>query len=425
MALLDDLNIGILGLGYVGLPLAVEFAKYRSVVGFDINEERINELKNGVDSTLEVNNQDLLKAEQLSFTSDINCLSHCNCFIVTVPTPVTASKSPDLRPLLSASRKVSSILKKGDIVIYESTVYPGATENDCVPVLEAGSGLKYNLDFFVGYSPERINPGDSTHRLKDIVKVTSGSTIETSQIVDALYNSIIPAGTFQASSIIVAESAKIIENTQRDINIALINELAMIFDRLGVDTEEVLNAAESKWNFLPFRPGLVGGHCIGVDPYYLTYKAKMEGYNPKMILAGREINDEMGVFVAQNLIKQMSKRSINISDANILIMGCTFKENCPDIRNTKVYDVFQELRDYKVNVELYDPWVSESDAISMFGITTSNKPKTEFYDAIVVAVGHEKFKEMGFSGLNKFLKPNHVVYDLKHLFEQNDSIIRL
>lgn len=425
MALLDDLKIGILGLGYVGLPLAVEFAKSRHVVGFDINDERINELKNGVDSTLEVNNQDLLEAQQLFFTSDIKRLSLCNCFIVTVPTPVTASKNPDLGPLISASRAISSILKKGDIVIYESTVYPGATEDDCVPVLEAGSDLKFNSDFFVGYSPERINPGDSNHRLSDIVKVTSGSTLETAKTVDALYSSIISAGTFQASSIIVAEAAKVIENTQRDINIALINELAMIFDRLGIDTKEVLNAAESKWNFLPFRPGLVGGHCIGVDPYYLTYKAQMEGYNPKMILAGREINDGMGVFVAQNLIKHMSKRSINISNANILIMGCTFKENCPDIRNTKVYDVFKELIDYQVNVELYDPWVSESDAISVFGTTTSNKPKTEFYDAVIVAVGHEKFIEMGFAGLRKFLKPNHVVYDLKHLFEQNDSIIRL
>tara|TARA_B110001450_G_scaffold242130_1_gene252166 strand:- start:759 stop:2036 length:1278 start_codon:yes stop_codon:yes gene_type:complete len=425
MVLLDDLKIGVLGLGYVGLPLAVEFAKSRYVVGFDISEDRINELKNGVDSTLEVDNQDLVEAQQLSFTTDIKCLSLCNCFIVTVPTPVTASKNPDLGPLISASRAVSSILKKGDLVIYESTVYPGATENDCVPVLEAGSNLRFNSDFFVGYSPERINPGDSTHRLRDIVKVTSGSTLQTAEIVDALYNTIISAGTFKASSIMVAESAKVIENTQRDINIALINELAMVFNRLGIDTEEVLNAAASKWNFLPFRPGLVGGHCIGVDPYYLTFKAQIEGYSPKMILAGREINDGMGVFVAQNLIKQMSKRSINISDAKILIMGCSFKENCPDVRNTKVYDVFEELMDYQVEVELYDPWVSDKDALSVFGVTASNYPKNKFYDAAIVAVGHGKFIEMGFVGVRQFLKSNHVVYDLKYLFEKNDSIIRL
>jgi UDP-N-acetyl-D-galactosamine dehydrogenase len=425
MDLVENLKIGILGLGYVGLPLAVEFAKVREVIGFDISEKRVAELNSGIDSTLEVDTQALLEAKQLSFTSDIESLSSCNCYIVTVPTPVTESKQPDLQPLLAASRSVSSILKKGDIVVYESTVYPGATEGDCVPVLEAGSKLKFNSDFFVGYSPERINPGDSTHRLKDIVKVTSGSDTQTAEVVDALYSSIVSAGTFRASSIMVAEAAKVIENTQRDINIALVNELAMIFDKIGIDTEEVLRAAESKWNFLPFRPGLVGGHCISIDPYYLTHKAQVEGYNPKMILAGREINDGMGLFVAQNLIKHMARKSINISDSNILIMGCSFKENCPDVRNTRVLDVFEELQDYQINVELYDPWVNDSDALSVFGTTASDLPKMDFYDAVVVAVAHDIFANLGLSGLQKYLKSNHVVYDLKHLFERNNSTIRL
>jgi len=317
-----------------------------------------------------------------------------------------------MRPLIEASKTISSVLKKGDIVIYESTVYPGATEEVCVPILGSSSSLMFNVDFFVGYSPERINPGDKQHRLADIVKVTSGSTVETADLVDALYKSIILAGTFKASSIMVAEAAKVIENTQRDINIALVNELAMIFDKLEIDTEEVLLAAGSKWNFLPFRPGLVGGHCIGVDPYYLTFKAQTEGYDPKMILSGRQINDGMGAYVAQKLIKQMSKRSIDISDAKVLIMGFSFKENCPDIRNTKVFDIYKEIIDYSIEVAVYDPWVKKSDTLSIFGIETISSPRSAYYDAIVVAVGHEEFKNMGYSGLIGYLKPNHVVYDL-------------
>jgi UDP-N-acetyl-D-galactosamine dehydrogenase len=330
-----------------------------------------------------------------------------------------------MRPLIEASKTISLILKKGDIVIYESTVYPGATEEVCVPVLEASSSLIFNKDFFVGYSPERINPGDKQHRLVDIVKVTSGSTVGTADLVDELYSSIILAGTFKASSIKVAEAAKVIENTQRDINIALVNELAMIFDKLDIDTEEVLLAAGSKWNFLPFRPGLVGGHCIGVDPYYLTFKAQTEGYDPKIILAGRQINDGMGSYIAQKLIKQMTKASIDISAAKVLILGFSFKENCPDIRNTKVFDVYKEITDYSIDVEVYDPWVKNSEALSVFGIETISSPKAEYYDAVVVAVGHELFKDMGYSGLIKYLKPNHVVYDLKYLFDINKSIIRL
>ena len=425
MTSLDDLKIGVIGLGYVGLPLAAEFAKKRLVVGFDTSKNRISELQNGVDSTLELESSDLKGLDNLHFSSRIDSLATCNCFIVTVPTPVTSAKQPDMRPLIEASKTISSVLKKGDIVIYESTVYPGATEEVCVPILGSSSSLMFNVDFFVGYSPERINPGDKQHRLADIVKVTSGSTVETADLVDALYKSIILAGTFKASSIMVAEAAKVIENTQRDINIALVNELAMIFDKLEIDTEEVLLAAGSKWNFLPFRPGLVGGHCIGVDPYYLTFKAQTEGYDPKMILSGRQINDGMGAYVAQKLIKQMSKRSIDISDAKVLIMGFSFKENCPDIRNTKVFDIYKEIIDYSIEVAVYDPWVKKSDTLSIFGIETISSPRSAYYDAIVVAVGHEEFKNMGYSGLIGYLKPNHVVYDLKYLFDKNKSIIRL
>jgi len=425
MTSLEDLKIGVIGLGYVGLPLAAEFAKNRRVVGFDTSTLRINELQNGVDSTLELEGTNLNGLANLQFSSQIDSLTNCNCFIVTVPTPVTSAKQPDMRPLIEASNTIASILKKGDIVIYESTVYPGATEEICVPILGSKSSLTFNIDFFVGYSPERINPGDKQHRLADIVKVTSGSTLETADLVDGLYRSIISAGTFKASSIMVAEAAKVIENTQRDINIALVNELAMIFDKLEIDTEEVLLAAGSKWNFLPFRPGLVGGHCIGVDPYYLTFKAQTEGYDPKMILAGRQINDGMGAYVAQKLIKQMSKRSIDISDAKVLILGFSFKENCPDIRNTKVFDIYKEIMDYSIEVEVYDPWVNKKDAISLFGIEAIDSPRSTYYDAIVVAVGHEYFKKLGYSGLKEYLKPNHVVYDLKYLFEKDKSIIRL
>jgi UDP-N-acetyl-D-glucosamine/UDP-N-acetyl-D-galactosamine dehydrogenase len=419
------LKIGVIGLGYVGLPLAVEFAKKRPVIGFDTNNERVSELRRGVDSTLEIRKDDLQQPKSLHFTSEVNSLSSCNCFIVTVPTPVTASKQPDVRPLVEASKTIASVLSEGDIVIYESTVYPGATEELCVPVLEVNSGLKFNTDFFVGYSPERINPGDKEHRVTDIVKVTSGSTDAVAGIIDALYNSIIKAGTFKATSIMVAEAAKVIENTQRDINIALINELAVIFNTLKIDTEDVLQAAGSKWNFLPFRPGLVGGHCIGVDPYYLTFKAQLEGYDPKMILAGRKINDGMGAYVAQNLVKHMSKALINMSQAKVLIMGFSFKENCPDIRNTKVFDVFKELREYSIDVDIYDPWVKEDEAKVLYDVKISQNPKLAYYDAAVVAVGHTSFKNMGYVGVSRFLKPKHLVYDLKYLFEKDQSIIRL
>ena len=425
MTKLNNLKIAIIGLGYVGLPLAVEFAKIRSVTGFDTNSDRIKELKKGVDSTFEIEKSKLLELSELQFSDNLDSLIDCNCFIVTVPTPVTQAKQPDLNPLIEASKSIARILSKGDIVVYESTVYPGATEEICVPILESSSGLEYNKDFFVGYSPERINPGDKEHRVVDIVKVTSGSTKKTADIVDALYQSIISAGTFKASSIMVAEAAKVIENTQRDINIALINELAIIFNRLGIDTEEVLLAAGSKWNFLPFRPGLVGGHCIGVDPYYLTFKAKIEGYDPNIILAGRKINDDMGSYVAQNLIKEMSKRSIDISKAKVLIMGFSFKENCPDIRNTKVFDVYKEITEYSVEVDVYDPWVKKSEAQAIYDIETIDQPKLGHYDSIIVAVGHDKFKSLGYFGLSQFLKPNHLVYDLKYLFEKNRSIIRL
>jgi UDP-N-acetyl-D-galactosamine dehydrogenase len=421
----NDLKVAIIGLGYVGLPLAVEFAKQRRVIGFDTNLERISDLKLGLDSTLEVTEEELKNVSLLDFSSDEEALACCNCFIVTVPTPVTLAKQPDVRPLVGASKTIASVLSKGDIVIYESTVYPGATEEVCVPVLEAHSGLKFNSDFFVGYSPERINPGDKTHRVTDIVKVTSGSTSAVADIVDELYQSIIKAGTFKASSIMVAEAAKVIENTQRDINIALINELAIIFETLKIDTEEVLEAAGSKWNFLPFRPGLVGGHCIGVDPYYLTYKAQTLGYNPEIILAGRKINDGMGAYVAQNLVKHMCRRTIDMSQARVLIMGFSFKEDCPDIRNTKVFDVFRELRDYSLDVDVYDPWIDKDEAKVLYGIEISDKPRIGDYDAAIIAVGHTAFKSMGYKGISRYLKPRHVVYDLKYLLEKNERVIRL
>lgn len=422
---LNNLKIGIIGLGYVGLPLAVEFSKKFPVVGFDTNIDRIEELRNGFDSTLELEEKVLLNVNNLDFSNQLHNLSQCNCYIITVPTPVTLTKQPDLEPLISATESISKVLSKGDIVIYESTVFPGATVEICVPILEQSSDLKFNQDFFVGYSPERINPGDKNHTLKDIVKVTSGSNPETADLVDTLYKSIIPAGTFRASSIMVAEAAKVIENTQRDINIALINELAMIFNRLELDTEEVLLAAGSKWNFLPFRPGLVGGHCIGVDPYYLTFKAKTEGYEPKMILAGRQINDEMGVYIAQNFIKEMCKRSINISAAKVLIMGFSFKENCPDIRNTKVYDVYKEIKNYSIEVDVYDPWVKQEEAKLLYDIELVQEIPTAGYDAIIMAVGHDVFKLKGYAGVISFLKSKHVVYDLKCIFEKHNAVIRL
>ena len=420
-----DLSLAIIGLGYVGLPLAIEFGKKRSVVGFDINQMRVDELNSGQDHTLEANTVELSEATHLSFTTNQEDLRHCNCFIVTVPTPIDEHKQPDLTPLIKASETIAKVLKVGDLVIYESTVYPGATEEDCVPVLEKNSGLKFNKDFFAGYSPERINPGDKEHRLTSIKKVTSGSTPEIANLVDALYNEIITAGTHKAPSIKVAEAAKVIENTQRDINIALINELALIFNRMGIDTEAVLEAAGSKWNFLRFRPGLVGGHCIGVDPYYLTHKAQAMGYHPEIILAGRRLNDNMGAYVANQLIKAMIKRRIQIEGARVLVMGLTFKENCPDLRNTRVVDIVTELKDYNCRVDVYDPWVSVAGAEYEYGITPTRQPTLGTYDAIVLAVAHRQFKAMGVDNVRALGTQNHILYDLKYVFPAEATDIRL
>jgi UDP-N-acetyl-D-galactosamine dehydrogenase len=408
-------RIGIVGLGYVGLPLAVEFGKQFPTLGLDINEARIRELRAGTDSTLEVATEELRQARHLGYTSRAEDLVTCNVYIVTVPTPVDAYKRPDFRPLMGASTTVGRLLKPGDVAIYESTVYPGATEEVCVPILERESGLRFNVDFFAGYSPERINPGDREHRVTTIRKITSGSTPEAAVFVDALYRSIITAGTHPASSIRVAEAAKVIENTQRDVNIALVNELALLFDRLGIDTEEVLLAAGSKWNFLPFRPGLVGGHCIGVDPYYLTHKAQEIGYHPEMILAGRRINDGMGAYVVQRVVKLMNQRRIAVMDANILILGLTFKENCPDLRNTRVVDIIQEFRDYNARVDVYDPWVDAREAVHEYGIEPINQPRPGHYDAIILAVAHRQFRDMGAEGIRTLGKPDSVLFDVKYV----------
>lgn len=420
-----DLRLAIIGLGYVGLPLAIEFGKHRSVVGFDINQARVDELKSGQDHTLEASPEELKSAAHLSFTTRLDDLRECNCFIVTVPTPIDEHKQPDLTPLIKASETISKVLKQGDIVIYESTVYPGATEEDCVPVLEQYSGLKFNQDFFAGYSPERINPGDKEHRVTSIKKVTSGSTPAIADLVDELYRQIITAGTHKAASIRVAEAAKVIENTQRDINIALINELALIFNKMGIDTEAVLQAAGSKWNFLNFRPGLVGGHCIGVDPYYLTHKAQAVGYHPEIILAGRRLNDSMGAYVANQLIKVMIKRRIQIEGARVLVMGLTFKENCPDLRNTRVIDIVAELRDYNCEVDVYDPWVSIDEAEREYGIRPVRQAASAAYDGIILAVAHDQFKDMGVEVIRGYGKSNHVLYDLKYLFTADATDLRL
>ena len=422
---LVDVKLAVIGLGYVGLPLAVEFGKHRQIVGFDINTARIEALNQGHDATLEVDDQELASANQLTFSADPASLSDCNVYIVTVPTPIDEHKRPDLTPLVKASETIGKTLKKGDIVIYESTVYPGATEEDCVPVLETVSGLVFNKDFFAGYSPERINPGDKEHRVTTITKVTSGSTPEVAELVDQIYASIITAGTHKASSIKVAEAAKVIENTQRDLNIALVNELSMIFNRMGVDTEEVLQAAGTKWNFLPFRPGLVGGHCIGVDPYYLTHKAQSIGYHPEVILAGRRINDGMGRFVASELVKAMLSRCIQVNGARVLILGLTFKENCPDLRNTRVVDVIKELQEYHIAVDVHDPWVDSKAAHHEYGITPTAQPEQGLYDAIVLAVGHTQFKAMGASHIRGFGKAEHILYDLKYAFPKGDVDLRL
>jgi len=425
MLTLNDFKLAIIGLGYVGLPLAVEFGKHRSVVGFDINQKRITALKAGHDETLEVSDEELTRSIKLRYSADIDDLKDCNIYIVTVPTPIDVHKKPDLTPLIKASQTIGKVLKKGDIVIYESTVYPGATEEDCVPVLEQVSGLTFNVDFFAGYSPERINPGDKEHRVTTIKKVTSGSTPEIAELVDALYQEIITAGTHKASSIKVAEAAKVIENTQRDLNIALINELALIFNKMGIDTEAVLEAAGTKWNFLPFRPGLVGGHCIGVDPYYLTHKAESIGYHPEIILAGRRLNDSMSAYVASQLIKGMLKRRIHVDGARVLVMGLTFKENCPDLRNTKVVDIVRELADYNIQVDVYDPWVSVEEAQHEYCITPIAEPAVNTYDGIILAVAHNEFRALGVENIRKHGKAAHVLYDLKYLLNAAESDLRL
>ncbi|WLH80902.1 Vi polysaccharide biosynthesis UDP-N-acetylglucosamine C-6 dehydrogenase TviB [Pseudomonas sp. FP2335] len=425
MLSLEDIKLAVVGLGYVGLPLAVEFGKHRSVIGFDINQARIDALNEGRDGTLEVNDDELKAAKHLSFSAKSDVLKGCNVFIVTVPTPIDQYNQPDLTPLIKASETIGRVLKQGDLVIYESTVYPGATEEDCVPVLEKYSGLKFNVDFFAGYSPERINPGDKEHRVTTIKKVTSGSTPEVADIVDALYRQIITAGTHKASSIKVAEAAKVIENTQRDLNIALINELAIIFNKMGIDTEAVLEAAGTKWNFLPFRPGLVGGHCIGVDPYYLTHKAQSIGYHPEIILAGRRLNDGMGAYVVSQLVKAMLKKRIHVDGAKVLIMGLTFKENCPDLRNTRIVDIVRELGEYNIEVDVYDPWVNPSEAQHEYSISPIAVPVTDSYDAIVLAVAHNEFRAMGAERIRSLGKAKHILYDLKYLLDRAQSDIRL
>lgn len=422
---MDSKRIALIGLGYVGLPLAVEFGKKHQVIGFDISQSRINNLKNGIDTTLETTKQELNEALHLSYTTSPEDIKDCEIFIITVPTPIDKHKRPDLAPLVKSSKLVGSVLKKGDIVIYESTVYPGATEEVCVPILESQSDLKFNQDFYCGYSPERVNPGDKEHRVTMIKKVTAGSTPEIALKVDELYKEIITVGTHKVSSIKVAEAAKVIENTQRDVNIALINELAIIFNELNIDTESVLEAAGTKWNFLPFRPGLVGGHCIGVDPYYLTFKALEAGYNPEMILAGRRLNDSMGTYVVDQVSKLMTKKHIHVVGANVLIMGLAFKENCPDIRNTRVVDLVEEFKEFNCNVDVYDPWVDKDEAAHEYGIEPIDQPGKGKYDAILLAVAHDEFKELLLEQIKAFGKDNHVLYDIKYLLDANEVDGRL
>ncbi|AWL30340.1 Vi polysaccharide biosynthesis UDP-N-acetylglucosamine C-6 dehydrogenase TviB [Acinetobacter defluvii] len=425
MIQLEQLQIAIIGLGYVGLPLAVEFGKKVSVVGFDIYQKRIDELKSGQDHTLEVNHEELKKAIFLTYSSDLKDLNSANFYIVTVPTPIDDFKQPDLTPLIKASMTIGKVLKKGDVVVYESTVYPGATEEICIPVLEKESGLKFNIDFFVGYSPERINPGDKNRHVTNILKITSGSTPEIADYIDQVYNLIIKAGTYQAPNIKVAEAAKVIENTQRDVNIALINELALIFNKMGIDTEDVLKAAGTKWNFLPFRPGLVGGHCIGVDPYYLTHKAQSIGLHPEIILAARRLNDRMGEYVATQLIKEMVKQRIQVVDSKILVMGLSFKENCPDIRNTKIVDMVKALKEYDLDIDIYDPWVDVAEAEHEYGLAPIQALDASSYDAIVIAVAHEQFKAMPIQEFHALGKEKYVLYDLKYILQKDESNIRL
>ena len=422
---LETAKIAIIGLGYVGLPLAVAFGAHYPVVGFDIDATRIAALREGRDSTLEVSSEEIRSATHLKLSQKINDLRHCNIYIVTVPTPIDAHKRPDLTPLICASEMLGKVLKSGDIVIYESTVYPGATEEICCPILERSSGLIFNEEFFLGYSPERINPGDKEHSLKNIRKITSGSTPDSADYIDHLYSSIITAGTYRAESIKIAEAAKVIENTQRDLNIALINELAIIFNALGLDTDAVLNAASTKWNFMPFKPGLVGGHCIGVDPYYLTFKAESIGYHPEIILAGRRLNDRMGAYIASQMIKAMIKRGIETYNARILIMGLSFKENCADLRNTKIIDIYAALKEYGIFVDIFDPWSDPKEAKEKYGLNLAEIPQQKEYDGIIIAVSHQEFKQMGSLNIRDFGKPNHILYDLKHIFKKSESDLRL
>jgi len=422
---LSDAKIAIIGLGYVGLPLAVEFGKKYQTVGFDINQTRINELISGIDSTLEVDFLEVAESRLLSFSADVDKLKQSNIYIVTVPTPIDAQNQPDLTPLIEASKMLGSVISNGDVVIYESTVYPGATEEICLPVLENSSNLKFNKDFYAGYSPERINPGDKKHRVTNIKKVTSGSTVDIAELVDQLYCSIITAGTHKASSIKVAEASKVIENAQRDLNIALVNELSIIFHKLNIDTIEVLEAAGTKWNFLPFRPGLVGGHCIGVDPYYLTHKAQSVGYFPDVILSGRRINNGMGAFIVSLLVKAMLKSRIHIEGAKVLVMGLSFKENCPDIRNTRVIDIINELNSYNINVEVSDPWVENKIADNEFDIKLIDDPSSGVYDAVIIAVGHQQFEELGASHIRKLCNEKGILFDIKGIFHKDQSDIRL
>tara|TARA_Y100000768_G_scaffold388072_1_gene381783 strand:- start:1309 stop:2589 length:1281 start_codon:yes stop_codon:yes gene_type:complete len=422
---LQELKLVIIGLGYVGLPLAVEFGKKRDVIGFDVDIERINQLENFHDSTLEVSTKDIQNAKKLKFAHQVDQISDCNCFIVTVPTPIDKNKKPDLSPIQNASEMISKILKKNDLVIYESTVYPGATEEFCVPILEADSGLKFNRDFFCGYSPERINPGDKDHRLPNITKVTSGSTEDVANLVDNLYKEIVTVGTHKAESIKVAEAAKVIENTQRDLNIALINELAVIFNQMEIDTEAVLEAAGSKWNFLPFKPGLVGGHCIGVDPYYLTYKAQSIGYEPEVILAGRRLNDSMGIYIVDRLIKLMAYRKVDINGSKALIMGVTFKENCPDLRNSKVLDIINELKSKNIKVDIHDPWVDAEKAKESCGLKLISDLNVASYDAVLLTVAHDQYKNMKPEEIKALIKDNGILYDLKSILPKTFSDLRL
>lgn len=418
-------RVAVIGLGYVGLPLAVEFGKKIPTIGYDINFSRVKELNGGYDHTLEISSKELEESVLLSFTDKLHDIADANVYIVTVPTPVDQYNQPDLFALLSASESIGKVIKKGDVVIYESTVYPGATEEDCIPVIEKVSGLVCNRDFFAGYSPERINPGDKKHRIVNIKKITSGSTCDTAEYVDQLYRLIIVAGTHKAETIKVAEAAKVIENTQRDLNIALINELAIIFNKMDIDTEAVLNAAGTKWNFLPFRPGLVGGHCIGVDPYYLTHKAQSLGYHPEIILAGRRINDGMGRYVVSQLVKALIKKRIQVDGSRVLLLGFAFKENCPDLRNTRVVDIFSELIEYNISVDVYDPWASEKEALQEYDISLIEKPKKNNYDAVVLTVAHQQFFDMGVESIRALGKAKHVLYDLKYLFPSTATDLRL